>query len=1024
MKITEISIKKPIMVGMVFLGVILFGFVALTKLQVDLFPDVTLPMMVVMSSYPGAGPEEIETGLTDILEKGIGSVSHLKKITSTTSENVVMIILEFDWGTDLDAVANDVRDNISVIQPFLPEDATQPIIFKFDPSMMPIVMYYLSGAIDPSVLQEIGEDIADQLQRVGGVAGSYIEGGNRDVVQIVIDPLKLSGTGVSVDQITAVLKAQNLNYPLGSVDIGKKVYSLRMVGQYTNLEEIRKTVVGQNRGVPVHLAQVAEVVSQPLKPTSIIRANGEASAMGFVQKKTSANTVGVAGQVVKELNRIKKSLPPGVKVTIAFNQADYINRAVRSTMDTLWLGGLLAVLVLFLFFGNLRATIFVAASIPITVFFTLFLMYLFGMSMNIVSLGGLTIAIGMVVDAAIVVFEAIYRHQQEKGEDPVTAANVGTNEVAAAITGSTLTTVGVFLPLLLVSGLAAVFFTQLAWTVTFALMSSLLVALTILPMFTARWFDVKKMQTSRMTRSFTSVYKKLETLYVRIVTWALHHQKTVIWSTVLVFVISMSLIVFTGFELMPHGDQGEINLTAEMPLGTNLAATDSAIAKLEQIILKEVPENKVLTVSVGAGEGMGSLFGGASGPHAASVNIFLVHREKRKRSDAEIQSMLRSKISTIPGLKVSFITQSLATMFGGGKAIEIKLLGYDQEKAVAFSELLIDSLKTIRGLTDLASDFIRGKPEYRMLIDREKAAGFGLTPYQVGSALRARIEGVVATKYRKSGEEYDIKIRFDDKSVANLERIRTMTIATPVGEVPLRNFLADTVAGGPVSIKHENSQRLITVTGNVENRDLNSVARDVRRRLSKLIPPPGITPALSGSYEQMQSTFRDLGFVIVLSLILVYMIMAAQFESFKEPFIIMFTIPLGLIGVMWALFFTKTTVSMQSLLGVLILGGVVVNNAIVYIDYVNQLRRKEGMSLFDALVEAGRVRLRPILMTALTTIAGLIPMALAVGSGNEMRAPMSRSLIGGLTVATFLTLVVIPVLYMMFEKGKNHKPEV
>jgi len=1021
MNITDISIKRPIAIGSVFLGIIVFGFVALTKLKVDLFPNVTFPMMVVFTSYPGAGPEEIETELTEPLEKTLGTVSHLQKVTSTTSENTVMIMLQFDWGTDLDAVANDVRDNISLIQSYLPTDAARPMIFKFDISMQPVVMYYISGNINPQELNNIANDIADQLQRIGGVAASFAGGENQEEVQIIIDPLKLSGTGITADQITGILKMQNLNYPLGSVESGKKVYTLRLVGQYENLDEISMTVIGNNKGIPIYLSQVAEIVSRPAKVSSISRANGTTSLYGFVQKRPDANTVAVANNVVKELNAIKKTLPPGVKIDVSFNQADFITKSIRSTADSLWMGAILAILVLFLFLGNLRATFFVAASIPITVFFTLFLMYIFGMTMNIISLGGLTIAIGMVVDAAIVVFEAIFRHQEEKHESAIVASSVGANEVAAAITGSTLTTVAVFLPLLLVSGLASIFFNQLALTVTFALMSSLVVALTILPMFTSRFLNIEKMQRSKVARTFNDFYKKLENFYVKVVTWALRHRKTVIFGALAAFIVSLLLVLFIGRELIPESDRSVITLEAEMPIGTNLATTDSAIMKLEQILLKEVPEMKVLTSTTGSGSGFTALFSQTSGTHSASVDLYLVDKQNRKRTMKAIQHDLRDKVNVIPGLEVRVATQGFSTMFGGGKPIEIKLFGYDLERVISYSVLLMDSLKAIKGLTDVESDFMKGKPEYRFLIDRQKAANFGLTPYQVGAALRTRFEGAVATQYRKEGKEYDMKVKFDERFVNSLERIKTMTMTTLLGEVPLRNFLIDTISTGPVTINHENSERVITVTANVEGRDLNRTAQDVIKKMNLLTAPVGVRTKMGGSFEQMQTTFRDLGFVILLSLALVYLIMAGEFESLKEPFIIMFTIPLGIIGVLWMLFFTNTTLNMQSLLGVLLLGGIVVNNAIVYLEYTNQLRRKEGLEVNAALIEAGRVRLRPILMTALTTICGLIPMALGIGSGNELRAPMARSVIGGLLVATFLTLVFIPVLYTFFEKKREEK---
>jgi HAE1 family hydrophobic/amphiphilic exporter-1 len=1015
MNLTDVSIKRPLSVSMVFLAIILFGFISVTNLPVDLFPNVTFPMMIVLTTYPGAGPEEIETQITEPLEQTLGTVNNIKKVTSTTSENISNILLEFEWGTDLDAASNDVRDRMGFILPYLPEDADYPLIFKFDVSQQPVMMYNISGDIDPLELDQIADDIAERLQRVGGVAASYAMSGTMTEIQIILDPVKLQGTGITSDQVQQVLQAQNINYPLGNIESGRKVYIVRTIGEYTNLEEIRKTVVGSNNGVPILLSQVAGVYEQASEITSLSRTNGVQSIWGIAQKRTDANSVNVGNALAKELKNLKKDLPPGIKVDVMFNQADYITRSVSSTAQTLIMGAILAVIVLFLFLGSFRSTLYMAVAIPIAVFFALFFMYLFNMSLNIISLGGLTIAIGMVLDSAIVVFEAIFRHK-EKGEDAVKAASTGAKEVGMAITASTLTTVAVFLPLLLVRGFASIFFQPLALTVTFALVSSLVVALTIIPMLSVKFGKVKRSQFGEKLNNF---YTRIEGAYSRLIRWALNHRLAVVLGTVIVFVISLFLIPFIGTELSPDVDQGEIIIEAEMPVGTNLWVTDSAVRQLEKIILEEVPEIDILSTSIGSGEGgFSSLFSATSGPHAAQIYLELVYREQRNRSVKDIQRDLRPKMTGIPGLKVKYATEQFS-MFGGGKPVAVKILGYDFQKAQQLSDLLMDTLQTVKGLVDLETSIAEGKPELRLVIDRQKAANFGLTPYQVGQVLRSRVEGIVASQYRREGNEYNIKVMFDKKYRDDIKKISSMTITTPMGEVPVANFIKDTIAVGPVKIEHEDNYRLVTVSGNIEGRDQGSVARDVQSILNTIPRPADFTIELSGGYEEQVNTFRDLFLVIILAIVLVYMIMVGQFESFREPFIIMFTIPLALIGVLWMLFFTGTTLNMQSLLGVLLLGGIVVNNAIVYITYANQLRRKEGLKCMEAVIEAGRVRMRPILMTAFTTSCGLIPMALGIGAGNELRAPMARSVIGGLMVATFLTLVFIPVLYTLFERKKN-----
>lgn len=1026
MNLTEISIKRPLAISMVFLGVILFGFISVTNLPVDLFPDVSFPMMIILTTYSGAGPEEIETQITDPLEKSLGTINNLDKVTSTTSENISMISLQFNWGTDVDAAANDVRDVLGYLNTYLPEDADDPLIFKFDVSQQPVVMYTIGGDIDPLEMDEIAQDIAERIQRVGGVAASYAFSEAVREIQVVLDPLKLKNTGITVEQVMNVLRAQNINYPLGNIESGRKVYLLRTVGEYQDLDQIRNTVVGAVNGVPILLSQVADVWSTVAEQTSISRTNGLRSIWGFVQKRTDANTVRVATDVVKDLERLSKDLPPGVKIDVMFNQADYIMRSVNSTAETLIIGAILAIIILFLFLGSFRSTIYVAVAIPIAVFFSLFFMYLFKMSLNIISLGGLTIAIGMVLDSAIVVFESIYRHK-EKREDPKKAACAGTKEVGAAITASTLTTIAVFLPLLLVSGLASIFFRQLALTVTFALVSSLVVALTIIPMLSVRFGKVKQTENNKNFGSRLGVfYERVERVYTRLVTWALKHRLAVVVGMIIVFVVSVGgLTPLIGTELSPSMDRGEIIIRAEMPVGTNLWVTDSAVKQLEKILEEEVPEINIMSTSIGSGSGgFMSLFASTTGPHAAQIQLELGDREERNRSIFDIQRDLRPKImNVIPGLKVTFGQEGFA-MFGGGAAIEIKIIGYDLEKARSLNSVLMTEFEAIEGFVDLESSLSEGKPEYRLVIDRQKAARFGLTPYQIGAALRSNLEGAIASQFREQGNEYGIRVILDRKCRDELKKIITMTIATPMGDIPIMNFVKDTIAVGPVSIDHEDNKRIATISGNIEKGyNMGEVATRVQKTIDEIQKPADFIIEVGGGFEEQRNTFRDLGFVILLAFVLVYMIMVGQFESFKEPFIIMFTIPLAVIGVLWILFFTGTTLNMQSLMGVLLLGGIVVNNAIVYITYTNQLRREQNFSLYDAVVEAGRVRLRPILMTALTTTFGLVPMALGIGAGNELRAPMARSVIGGLVLSTFLTLVFIPVLYTLFEKRKRRPAE-
>jgi HAE1 family hydrophobic/amphiphilic exporter-1 len=902
MIITDLSIKRPLAISMVFLAMILFGFISLTKLPMNFLPDISLPMIAVITSYPGAGPEEIETEITEGLERALGSVNNLKKITSTTSENTCMIMLELEWGSDIDGAANDVRDKLGIVLPYFPDDAQDPLIFKFDVSQQPIVMYNLLGDIDEMEMNEINDEITDKLQRVGGVAGSFNMSEATKEIQIKLDPVRIRGTGVTPAQVMGMLQAQNVNYPLGNIDEGKKVYIVRTVGQYRGLEDIRNTVVGYStNGVPILLSHVADVEARVPEQKNISRTNSVKSIWGFVQKRTDANTVQVCNGVIAKLDEIQKNLPPGMEIGIVFNQADFINKSVKSTFSTLIIGGILAILILFLFLGNIRYTLYVAVAIPITIFFALLLMYLFRMSINIISLGGLTVAVGMVLDSAIVVFEAIFRHRA-KGESGKRSASVGAQEVGTAITASTFTTVAVFLPLLLVTGFASFFFKELALTVTFALLSSLLVALTIVPMLTSRFLRIRKddMQRRGIGQRFRGFYERIEGQYTKLITWALGHRPVILFGTMGVFILSLFLFPFIGAEMSPMIDQGEIQIRAEMPIGTNLETTNEAVKQLEEIVAREVPEIDILATSIGSGSGIMSLFMGTSGPHSAQLYVELVDSEERKRSDKDIMRDLRPKVAGIPGLNVYFSGGGMEEFFGGSPIV-VKIIGYDIDKARRISDELMEKLKGVKGLVDLESSLGEGKPEYRLVVDRQKAAQFGLTPYTIGAVLRSRIEGVIATQYREEGKEYDIRIMVDKEFRNSLAKISSMTITTPMGEIPLQNFVKDTIAVGPVVIEHEDNLRVVKINANIEGRDQGSIAKDVQKVLDGAVIPVDFEVELSGGFEEMQQSFQDLGFVIMIALILVYMIMVGQFESFKEPFIIMFTVPLALIGVLWML---------------------------------------------------------------------------------------------------------------------------
>lgn len=1022
MRLSDTSIRRPVTTAMVAVGLLVFGIIGVSRMPVDVYPNVTLPMVVIATFYPGAGPLEVESEISGPIEQRVGTISNVKDITSRSQENISIIQIQFEWGTNLDAASSDVRDRLDMVAALLPDDATKPFIFKFDPSMMPVVQMGMYGNIDPMTLRDVAEDFADRLQRSPGVAAVSVAGGTRRQVQVQVDLRKLAATGITNEQLTQALRAQNLNYPVGSVSSLDRRYLIRLIGEYSDLDEVRNTVVGTKGGTPILLKDVAAVSWQPEETEVRARYNSQDCVFVVVQRRPDANTVRVAQGVKKEVERLRRTLPSGVDVRTFFDSSIQINRSISNVTTNIVIGGILAVLVLFLFLRRFRATAFVAFSIPVSIFFAVFFMYIFGFSVNILSMAGLAIAVGMVVDNGIVAFESVFRHREE-GDDPFQAASVGTSEIATAITASTLTTVVVFLPMLLVSGLLQVFFKELVWAVVGSLVASLAVALTLIPMLSARFLKMPAPGTKEKgLRGWSErLYDGVERYYARVIGWAVSHRRLVVGIAALLFATSLALLPFIGREFMPPQESWFHQVTAEMPVGTTVAKTDSAVSRLERYITSTWGENiEGISVQVGGSSNIFAAVFGNTGTNTGTLNLILKDKTKRRHSIAEIDAGIRREAAAIPGLKVRTEERSLSTFLGGGAAIEVDITGHDLAVADSLTRMVLSAIDTIPGLVDLRSSREPGKPEIQLAVDRQKAALYGLTPYQIGSALRTLVEGNAASQFRLAGKEYDILLRLRPDQRNSIANILGLTVNSPMGTVPLGNLVTIRSGTSPLEIEHKNTARIVRITGKNAGRSAGQLAQDVGRAIRSIPVPPGFDLRLSGSYADMVQTFKDLALVVVVALMLVYMVMASQFESFRDPFIIMFTVPFALVGVFWSLFLTKTALSVTSGLGVLVLVGIVVNNGIVYIDYVGQLRRR-GMGLIEAVKEAGRVRLRPILMTSFTTIFGLLPLALQLGEGSELWAPLGRAIIGGMVVSTFLPLVFIPVLYVIFETRSERR---
>ncbi|MEO0112258.1 MAG: efflux RND transporter permease subunit [candidate division WOR-3 bacterium] len=1018
MKITEIAIRRPILTFMVALAFILFGIIGVLRMPIDLFPKVELPVAVVATLYPGAGPEEVEQEVTKELEKQISTVSGVKEIASRSMENFSVITVTFDWGIDLDAATNDIRDKLDLILPQLPKEVNKPYILKFDPSMIPVMNLALIGDVDEATLTRIAEDLEARLQRVSGVGTVIRIGGVEEQVKLFINPKALYQTGITLDNLIMTLKAQNLNFPIGYFNYQNEKYLLRVVGRFNDLRDIENLIIGYKNNQPIFLKDICEINWEKEEKENYVRFKGKDCIFFAVQKKPQANTVAVANNLRKEVGKIQKELPENINFLIVFDTSELIKRSINNLVNNLLLGAVLAVFILFLFLRRLRATIYVAFAIPLSLFFALFFMYLFGFSINILSISGLAIAVGMLVDCSIVVFESIYRHH-ELGYEPIMASQKGTEVVGTAVTASTLTTIGVFLPLLFITGILSVFFKELSLTVTFALLSSLVVALTLIPLLTSKFFRWEEKEERGIKKFFKDTYERLENFYMKIIKYALEHRKLIVLFILGLFILSLSLLAVIGFEFFPEQQIRRLEVNAEMPIGTNLYTADKAISELEKYIMEKY-ENDL--------DGIVTQIGGAASIYqtiaqdikTSSGVITLVLKREKKGRIKELEEDIRKKAKEIPGLKVRVASTRGYVQFAGmgGSNLNIEIYGDDLENARELTKKIISAIETIPYLVDLKGSLEEAEPEIQFVVDRNKAILYGLTPYQIGYALRTKMVGEVATKYRTGGKEYEIILKLKREDIDDIRNIENIFVNSQFGQVLLKDIAEIRLAKAPVVIEHKNTQRVATITGNVVGQSLGRVAMKVKNIIDKLDKPIGFSIKITGAYEEMVKSYRDLFFAILIAIILVYMIMSAQFESFLYPFVIMFTVPLAIIGVIFILFITNTTFSLISGIGVLVLVGIVVNNGIVYVDYVNQLIRKEGMSLKEAVIKGCQVRLRPILMTALTTIFGLLPLALKLGEGSELWSPLGISVIGGLLFSTILTLIFIPVLYYIFSKKK------
>ncbi len=1025
MKVSAFSVRRPVFVVMIVLIVIILGSISLSRLPLDLMPDIAYPVISISTNYEGAGPQEIEELITRPIEEAMSAVPGVEEVYSVSTEGRSSVRVMFTWGTDLEAAANDVRDRLDRVIPRLPDDADRPRLRKFDPSAFPILILGAASKLDPIEMRKIIDNqVKYRIERVPGVAALDIWGGLEREVQVNLHMDKVKALGLPLDQIISRIRAENVNVPAGVIERGNLDVTIRTPGEYANIEQVRSTVVAVREGVPVRLGDLADVEDSWSRVTRIVRVNGQPGTRLSVSKRSGMNTVAVARAALEEIEHINRDIPQ-IHLVPIIDSSDFIQRSISNVSSAAIYGGIFAVLVLLFFLRSVRSTLVIATAIPISVVATFALMYFGGFTLNILTLGGLALGIGMLVDNSIVVLENIHR-LRDSGGDAEESAVRGSEEVTPAIIASTLTTLAVFLPLIFVRGMAGVFFTQLSYVVSFSLFCSLAVALTLVPMLAARLLRTKKPAPSNTTpsepafRRRSRLLMRMEDGYKNLLHFALDHRALVIAVAVALLAGSLALIPLVGVELMPTSDEGQVRVSGEMEVGTRLDVIDQKFRTIEEIVRNSVSETKNMVSSVGGG-GWHS-----GGGHTGNIRLSLKPQAERTRSSEEIADGLRRKLAQIPGVKIRLRASGgffmLRRMAGGTEKVEVEIRGYDLKTADTLAERVRQVVEEVDGVTDALISRESGSPEEVIITDRQKAADMKVSVSQIAQMLQTVLSGTTAGYFREAGDEYRILVKVKDAEKLDLRDILDLTLTNSDGQpVVLRNVVRVEPRTGPVRIERKDRERLVTVSANISGRDMGSVLADVRERLRSVAVPRGFNIVFGGEYEEQQKAFGELLLSFILALVLVYMVMACLYESLRDPFVVMFSVPLAVIGVILMLFLTGTTFNIQSFIGCIMLGGIVVNNAILLVDHTNLLRRRDGMPMREAIEEAGRRRLRPILMTALTTIMALFPLALGFGEGGEAQAPMARAVIGGLLSSTLITLVFVPTVYSLFERRLKKK---
>lgn len=1026
MSIYKSAVNKPVTTLMVFAAVMVAGLYALYHLPIDQFPEIEPPFVTVMTTYSGANASEIETNITELLEDAFNSVQGIKEIYSTSSDNISVISMEFEWGANLDEAVNDVRSAIDMYYDFLPDGTSRPSIFKLSTNMMPVLMYTVTADESYNGLNKILEEqVVNPLKRIDGIGSINVTGAPKRYVYVDVDAKKMDAAGLSLEQVTNAIAVNNMNLPAGNVKMGRENYQLRVEGEFEFSEEIRNLVVGVFNNAPVFIRDIAQV-NDTVKDLSLEeRSNGSQAARLSITRQSGANSVEVCKKVKKQLEQLEKNLPTDVKTHLIFDTSKFISSSISNLASALFFALLFVVVVVLFFVGRFRATLIIALTIPISLVVAAIFLFATGSSLNIISMSSLSIAIGMVVDDAIVVLENITKHIR-RGSNPREASIYATNEVWVSVIVTTLVIVAVFMPLTMLGGMTGIMFKELGWIVTITVCTSTVAAISLTPMLSSRLLKSREDEKPRWyDRTIGKMLDRMDEAYENLLRKALRHKVLILVSSLAIFVLSLGLFRFIGTEFLPSADQSRLSASIELQTGTRVEKTLETTSAIEQYIMENCPEVTLLSSSTGSLDeaGFAAMFSN-SGSHLINLNIRLKEINQRKRSDTEIAEQIRSYLGTLPEVINYTVVAGGTGMGGGNSTVDVEIMGYDFDKTNALAQEVKALCQNLDGARDISISRKDDKAELQVVLDKEKMALHGLNSATVSNFIRNRVYGATAGYFREGGEEYDIVVRLEEEYRNSISDLEQLSIPTAMGTLIKLGEIGEIKEfWSPPSIDRQRRERIVKVSVTPVGVSLGEMAASVQTLVNGMEIPQGVMVNIGGDYEEQQESFADLGLLFLAVIVLVYLVMASQFESYSRPFVIMFSVPFAITGAALALWITGTDLSMIAALGLVLLVGIVVKNGIVLVDFIN-LMRDRGLELNEAIAVAGKSRLKPVLMTATTTILGMFPMALGIGEGSEIWSPMGITIIGGMLVSTAITMVLIPVMYgLVARHGDRDKQE-